>query len=133
MPDVTVHVSQADTNINFIAHDGTGYTTLALLYAAGKYPFPCLDPSNPSINPGMYPKALLARTENGSGADGGNAYIAFNISTIPASSATMSLIDGAGGQTYVKEGVTQRSIEMIRTIALKKIVGADHVILTAVY
>lgn len=57
------NVSPGDTNWHVIASDGTPYTTMALLLAAGKRPYP-------GIDPGGRIKSCLLRSITTAGAPG---------------------------------------------------------------
>lgn len=87
------HYTTAGTAWVLLASDGTvfpGATAYADLVAAGKRPFPGLDP-------GADLQYLSLRSENGSGADGGAFYYRLGSTVLPASDDEGFLVSGAGG------------------------------------
>jgi hypothetical protein len=93
----TLDVTAVSTTWNVVAADGTLYPTLAALAAAGKRPWPALDP-------GTFLQYLTSRSALSTGiADGGPYGIAFNQSTPPTDTAGSRLVSG-GGQTINDPG-----------------------------
>jgi hypothetical protein len=97
---ISLGVTPSDTSWRVVASDGTTYTTLALLVAAGKTPFPA---GNTFASIVASPCRLYARSD-ASGSDGSNFYVATNQKTAPT---TGQLIDGSGGQQLVIDGPFQ--------------------------
>jgi hypothetical protein len=78
-----------DTSIRILASDGSSYTTLALLEAAGKIPFPGLDP-------GMNLGKLSVRSIATGGTSDGSAFYYLISQTQPSSTANMKYVSGGG-------------------------------------
>lgn len=87
-----------DTSIRILASDGSSYTTLALLQAAGKTPFPGLDPG---MNLGKLSTRSIA---TGGTADGSPFSFLYNQAK-PASIAAMKYQSGSGQER--QEGSTK--------------------------
>lgn len=95
-----------------LASDSTTYTTLALLRAAGKKPFPGLDP-------GMFCQSVTV--ENVTAA---NAFaVAWNTAAAPSGDSA-TLVPGGSQFTFPGQ---------VWTVWLQKSVGADHIVATVLY
>jgi len=106
----TIQFSQNDTNMNVWATDGVGYTTYAALVAAGKTPWPNLDP-------GSYVNNIDVRTLTGADADGSFCYFKTNPSTTPTK-ATAKSVSGSG-QNFIAPGL------IINQFWAQKVTGSD--------
>lgn len=119
------HFTTSTNGWRIIANDGTEYTTLALLKAALKGPFPYdADPRNatyPGIPIGTPIQYIMLRSENGSGADGSPFYVAFDYATAPTDNDA-HLVSGSG-QTITFPGG-------FNNIWLRKTTAGDEIILT---
>lgn len=112
-----LHAITAATTWQMLATDGTGYATYAALQAAARTPWPGLDP-------GADLQILNARSENAAGADGSSFYIRFNTTVAPIDDEA-ELVSGSG-QVLPIPGP-------IRTVWIRKLTGADEVILAGRY
>ena len=116
---VVTDTDHTDTAWRAVATDGTAYTTLALLVAAGKTPFPGLDP-------GVTLATLLARSIAPAGPSDGSAfYIQFNSATQPGSDNAAHFVS-ASGQTITFQGP-------FNNVWVRKTVAADNVVLEGAY
>ena len=78
-----------DTSIRILASDGTSYTTLALLEAAGKQPWPALDP-------GMNLGKLSVRSLAAGGVTNGSGFNYIINQTKPSAISSMKFVSGGG-------------------------------------
>ena len=128
-----VHVTTNATTWGVVAEDGTLYTTLALLAAAGKSAWP-------NLTDGEHPESIELSCENGSGAAGAAFYFARNKGAAFSSLANEGLRDNQGdllygsGQKESIPGVNFRLGTFVPTynIWVRKTTGGDEVILKAV-
>jgi hypothetical protein len=130
--DNVVHATDAVNTWGMLATDGTQYTTLALLQAAGKVAFPG------TAHQGIYPMSLALRSEDGSGAAGGRFYFAVNRGTEFSGLASEALRDnkaqlvGNSDQVFVYPGVTEVTMEPISNVWIRKLTAGDEVIVQAI-
>lgn len=94
-----LQVAPATTSWVVIASDGTAYTTVALLLAAGKTPFPKTNRTNSTpgtvgLDPGMKIQSITLNTVN-AGAPGSAFYVEFNPQTAPSGTAGEFIASGA--------------------------------------
>ena len=111
--------STSSTSWEVVATDGTGYSTLAALTAAGKTPFGVT-----AIGPGATIGQLTIRTENG-GADGSPMWYQINGSA-PSGTGSAEFVSGSG-QTIID------SPGQMLIIWVQKTTAGDTVILQAKY
>lgn len=115
------HYTAAGTAWGLLASDGTlytGATAYASLIAAGKQPFPGLEPG-----PGL--QYLSLRSENGSGADGSPFYYRLGSTVLPASDDEGWLVSGSGGVRDIPGPVN--------LLWLRKTVSGDEIIVEGRY
>ncbi len=89
MTMLVTEATPTDTAIRILASDGTSYTTKALLDAAGKVPWPGLDP-------GMNLGKLSVRSLAAGGVTNGSGFNYIINQTKPGSIATMKFVSGGG-------------------------------------
>ena len=87
---ITQQAVPGDTSWRIVASDGTTYTSTALMLAAGRVPFPSLDP-------GMFLQTITLRSVN-AGADGSPFYYAKNPNPTPPTGTNGQLVSGSGQQ-----------------------------------
>lgn len=115
---LAIQDSQNDTNWHILATDGTAYTTLALLLAAGKSPFPSLDP-------GVYCHPVLKSLASGGTTDGSPFHFAWNKLTAPTDATSMEV--SGNGQTWELPGM------ILNLLWLEKSVGSDLINVMVTY
>lgn len=122
-----------DTKWHVVAMDGTGYTTLALLLAAGKTPYPFGNSTTPGLDPGHFLQGLIVRSMvAGTGADGSAFYIAVSRGAAFSSLASealrdqQSLLVSGGGQMFGYDGG-------LWNVWVRKTVASDEIILQGSY
>lgn len=125
----SVHFTDNSSAWRVIAADGTGYQDLAAMAAAGKSPWPGLDP-------GMYPHRIRIRSENGSGASGAAFYVAINqgkpfsdLSNDAARDDVAHLVSVAG-EEFQAEGPAWQGALTVHNVWIRKTTGTNEVILT---
>ena len=106
--------------VNNTSNVCTGYSTLAALRAAAS----SAGNEWPNLDPGMFLRYLVVRSENGSGGDGASFYIAFN-KTLQPGDDDGELVSGAGQQFVFPGGFWN--------VWLRKITAGDEIILTGAY
>lgn len=100
-----------DTNWRIVATDGVAYTTVALLLAANKSPFPHLDP-------GMFPGAVLIRSIAADGvSDGSPFYADWNKATTGPTDGVASVFVSGSGQQISLPGGTYWNFWIRKTVA----------------
>lgn len=95
-----------------LASDSTTYTTLALLLAAGKKPFPGLDP-------GMFCQSVTVEDVTAAN----SIAIGWNAATAPTGDSATLI---PGGSQYTIPG-------QIWNLWIQKSTGTDHVVVTVLY
>lgn len=100
-----------------IASDGSSYSTLALLTAAGKNPYPYL-------GAGMFLQYLTLRSENGSGAAGSGFYYQTGVTTAPSDFSKA---------TWVAGGTPEPIPGPVRYLWVYKTVSGDRVFINGAH
>lgn len=134
MAEVVRHVTTNATTWGIVASDGTLYTTVALMKAAGKQAFP-----HGVIGPAMQLEHLTLRSTDNSNADGSQFYYA-----LPDDWAAFEALanDGArddvanfcsgSGQTRTEPGFNGVSKRQITCVYLRKTVGTDEIVVQGI-
>lgn len=128
-----VHYADNSTVWEMIAEDGTGYTTLALMQAAGKLPYPAIAQFGQTL------EHLTLRSINNANADGSQFYYALpsdssafeGLVSDAARDAVANFCSGSG-QTRTEPGFNGVSKRPISCVWCRKTVGTDSVILEGI-
>lgn len=117
----TIRVS--DTGI--CATDGSQYSSIALLLAAGKTAFPGLE------SEGLYPQSIvLTSMASGDAAAGSLFTFAVNAQSAP----TYGTVVQGGGQQFVVPGLDARTPQLLQNVWIVSMVAAsDDISITAIF
>lgn len=108
MNQLVTECTPGDTAIRILAADGTSYTTLALLNAAGKQPWPALDPGMNSLG------KLSVRTIDSSGESTSSDFYYLINKVKPAATSSMVHVSGGGQERQI--GNTQADSNALLTV-----------------